>query len=142
MDLSRRGASLVETLIVLALAAVLVAAGVPAAAALRARSAVRAATTELVSAIGLARTAALAESRRVAVRFDTAAGRALVIAPPDTLADLPLGTRYAVRLHATRDSIAYGPTGRGWGAANATVTLTRGAAADTISISRLGRLRH
>lgn len=137
----RSASTLIELLVTLAIAAVLLLAGLPASAALRNRSAVRAATTELVSALSLARSAALAESRVVAIAFDTAMASASVVAAPDTLLDLPLKTRYAVTLSATRDSIAYGPTGRGYGAANATITIRRRGAADTIVVSRLGRVK-
>jgi 23S rRNA (cytidine1920-2'-O)/16S rRNA (cytidine1409-2'-O)-methyltransferase len=63
------------------------------------------------------------------------------ISPPDTLLDLPLGARYGIALSSTRDSIAYGPTGRGYGASNTTITIRRNGAADTIVVSRLGRVR-
>jgi type II secretory pathway pseudopilin PulG len=111
------GATLIELVVALAIAAALILSVVPGAAALRDRSAVRASTTELVSALYLARSVALAESRVVAVAFDTVQARALVVSSPDTLADLPLGRRYGVSLSATRDSIAYGQSGRGYGAA-------------------------
>ncbi len=137
----RSGSTLIELLVALAIAAALILAVVPGTTALRDRSAVRASTTELVSALSLARSVALAESRVVAIAFDTAAGRTLVFSPPDTLADLPHGQRYGITLSATRDSIAYGQSGRGYGAANATITIRRGAAADTVVVSRLGRVK-
>lgn len=138
----RPGSTLIELVVALAILAILLLAGLPGSAALRNRSAVRASATELVSALALARSTALAESRVVAVAMDTgAAARAVVFAWPDTLLDLPLGARYGVSLNATRDSIAYGPTGRGYGAANATLTVRRGQAVDTIVVSRLGRVK-
>lgn len=136
------GTTLIELVIALAIATALMLAVVPSASSLRNRSAVRAATTEVVSALSLARSVALAESRVVAIEFDTPTATARVLSAPDTLADLPLGSRYGVALSASRDSIAYGPTGRGYGAANATITIRRGFAADTIMISRLGRVRN
>ena len=135
------GATLAELVIALSLCAILATITIAGLASLRDRSSVRAASTELVSALHLARSSALAESRVVAIRFDTASGRALVLAHPDTLLDLPLGVWYAVTLGATRDSIAYGPTGRGYGAANTTLTIRRRGAADTIVVSRLGRVK-
>ncbi len=136
------GATLTELVMALSMCALLATITIAGSASLRNRSAVRAANTELVSALHLARSSALAESRVVALRFDTASGRALVLAHPDTLLDLPLGVWYAVTLSATRDSIAYGPTGRGYGAANTTITIRRGSAADTIVVSRLGRVKN
>ena len=135
------GATLAELIIALSLCGILATITIAGSASLRDRSSVRAASTELASALHLARSSALAESRIVALRFDTTLGRALVLAHPDTLLDLPLGVWYAVTLSATRDSIAYGPTGRGYGAANTTLTIRRRGAEDTIVVSRLGRVK-
>jgi prepilin-type N-terminal cleavage/methylation domain-containing protein len=136
-----RGTTLIELIVALAVIAALALIALPSGAGLRDRSAVRSATTELAGALALARSAALAESRIVAMHIDSAAASAVVVAPPDTLLDLPLGTRYGVTVASTRDSIAYGPTGRGYGGSNATITVSRGRAADTLTVSRLGRVR-
>jgi hypothetical protein len=37
--------------------------------------------------------------------------------------------------------VAYSATGLGFGASNASLVVSRGAAADTVSISRTGRVR-
>ena len=136
------GATLIELVVTLAVLSALSLVALPASAHLRNHASVRSATTELTEALALARSSALAESRVVAVMIDSSAGRALVATVADTLLDLPLGSRYGIALSTTRDSIAYGPTGRGFGAANATVMLRRGRAQDTVTISRLGRVRH
>ena len=59
---------------------------------------------------------------------------------PDTIRTLQL-SEYGVQLRTTRDSIAFGPTGIGWGAATATITITRGRASTALAVSRLGRIR-
>lgn len=135
------GATLIELVAAISICALLATITIAGLASLRDRGAVRAASTELASALQFARSSALAESRVVALHFDTVTGRTLVLAHPDTLLDLPLGDWYGVTLSATRDSIAYGPTGRGYGAANSTLTLRRRGAADTIVTSRLGRVK-
>lgn len=138
----RTGMTLIELSIVIAITVLLTAVALPAAAALRDRAGVRSATTDVLASLAGARQAAMLGGRVVAVRFDATAGRVVVTAGASTLAVHPLRRTYGVTLRTTRDSIAYAPTGLGYGAANTTLTIRRRAAADTIVISRLGRARH
>ena len=46
-----------------------------------------------------------------------------------------------VAFTASRNSVIYGASGRGYGAANSTIVLSRGAAAETVYVARLGRAR-
>jgi prepilin-type N-terminal cleavage/methylation domain-containing protein len=57
------------------------------------------------------------------------------------LAQLPGPSRYGVSLEVSRSVIRLYPTGIGLGGANTTIVLRRGAAAVSLTISRLGRLR-
>ena len=57
------------------------------------------------------------------------------------LARYALGHAHGVSLVTTRDSIAFDARGLGYGAANLTLVARRGAAADTLVVSRLGRTR-
>ncbi len=135
------GTTLVELLVALTVAALLAAVGTRAAAHAHDGAAVRAAGAELRAAFAAARALAALRATRTAVRLDSAAGTAAVHAGADTLRRLPLAARYGVRLVANRDSMSYAPPGLGVGAANLTAVLTRGHAADTIVVSRLGRVR-
>jgi hypothetical protein len=47
-----------------------------------------------------------------------------------------------VSLGTTRDSIVFDARGLGYGAANLTLVARRGSAAETLVVSRLGRVRH
>ena len=138
----RHGMTLIELSIALGIVVVLTAVALPAAAALRDRALVRSAVTTLIASLAVARKAAVASGRMVAVRFDTGAARVVVTARAETLGVHPLRQAYGVSLEVTRDSIAYAPTGLGFGAANTRVIIRRRAAVDTIVISRLGRARH
>ncbi len=137
----RRGMTLIELCLAIALTAVLLAVGASQLRGLRDRASVRSATTSLVSILATARQAAIANGRTVAAHFDSASTRVTVRAGPDTFGVYPLAA-HGVVFTTTRDSIAYGPTGLGYGASTATIRLWRGAAEDTVIVSRLGRVRH
>jgi prepilin-type N-terminal cleavage/methylation domain-containing protein len=136
----RTGFSLFEVLLCLALSAVCVAIALPPYAALRDRLAVHGATSSLVRALNDARSVALRLSERHAIRADTASATLLVHSVGDTVSVVPLGILFGVQLQATRDSIAYTGTGLGYGAANVTYVVQRGASAETVTVSRAGRV--
>ena len=80
------------------------------------------------------------------MRFDTLTATIVVQAvhgvATDTLLIRPLSAVHpGVTLEASRDSIAYAASGLGWGAANSTVVARHGVAAETVWVSRLGRVR-
>jgi Tfp pilus assembly protein FimT len=138
----RRGYSLLQMLVVLAIIAVLCGISIPRLSDARDRSAVRGAATQVVTAFALARSAAVLRASRVAVIIDPDVATLRVLAESETLHVRELRPEFGVSLAATRDSVAYGPTGRGYGAANSSIILRRGSAADTVLVSRLGRVRH
>jgi len=96
-------------------------------------------------------TTALAVTRHVAIMRGARAR--LVVASDSLRIDrwddrtwIPLlrwvGPREAgVRLEVSNPEIAFGPTGIGWGASNTTVVLRRGSRFETITTSRLGRVK-
>jgi Tfp pilus assembly protein FimT len=100
-----------------------------------------AAATTTLAVLSTARHAAIRRATITAVTFDSSSALVTVFTGSDTLLRRPLGAIHGVRLRASRDSIAYAPNGMGFGAANTQVILTRGAAADTVTVSRLGRAR-
>ncbi|HJU88219.1 MAG TPA: GspH/FimT family pseudopilin [Gemmatimonadaceae bacterium] len=133
--------TLTELVVVLALIGILALFARPAFGGLYDRSTVISATSELVAVIGTARQLAITEGRIVAVRLDAPAGRVVVFAGRDTFHVRGLRETHGVTLIASRDSIAFYPTGRGYGAANTSIIIERGTAADTVHVSRLGRVR-
>ncbi|MDQ6886922.1 MAG: GspH/FimT family pseudopilin [Gemmatimonadota bacterium] len=138
----RQGSTLIETMSVLVIISLLLLISFPRAGRGRDATAVRNAREQVVSALAVARSRAIFGSRTVAVRFDTLASRVLLLAAADTELVREVGREHGVSMDASRDSIAYGPTGRGYGAANTRIILARGAAAETVTVSRLGRVRH
>lgn len=137
----RLGVTLLELLTALSLIGVVSALAIPAMAQARDRTAVHGAASALVATLADARHLAQRWHRRTAVAFDTVAARAVVHAGPDTLATLSLRELFQVSLEASRDSIAFYPTGLGFGAANTRLILSRGASAETVTVSRAGRVR-
>ena len=96
-------------------------------------------------------TAALAVARNGAVLHST---RARLLITPDTLAVdrwegggwapwwRTLGpAHHGVSLAVSNPIVTFGPTGIGWGLANTTVTLQRGSHVETITTSRVGRVK-
>lgn len=105
------------------------------------RTATRSAARELQAAFSSARDLAIARRASVAVLLDTVEGRVTVSAAGEVLSERRLRLLYGVRLSVTRDSMAYDPRGVGRGAANLRVIVRRGGASDSVSLSRLGRVR-
>jgi prepilin-type N-terminal cleavage/methylation domain-containing protein len=138
---TRPGFTLAEIGIVLALLGIVAGVAFPRFAGFRDQLAVRGATSSLVFALATARHSAIRRATRVAVTVDTVSAQVFVRSGPDTLEHLDLREVHGVTVEATRDSVAFSPTGLGYGAANTRLILRRGAAVDTVTVSRLGRVR-
>ena len=105
-------------------------------------SRVRGAVLEVEAIFGGARHIAIARAAQTTVDIDTVARTIYVSVDGDTVRRKEIGTDHGVRLAASRMRMSYTPTGMGYGAANLSVVVRRNAAADTVFVSRLGRLRH
>jgi len=75
------------------------------------------------------------------VHFDADADEAVLTVERDTVRRLRLGRLHGVALGTTRDSLAFDARGLGHGAANLRITLERRTEAETLVVSRLGRVR-
>jgi type II secretory pathway pseudopilin PulG len=106
------------------------------------RLATRTAVTEAALLVGRARDEAVAQHTAVALRVDTVAGTFTLRARGERVALHALGHAHGVTLSTTRDSIAFDARGLGYGAANMTLIARRAAAANTLVVSRLGRVRY
>jgi type II secretory pathway pseudopilin PulG len=126
----RLGYSAPELALVLALVGVLAVISVPRLSELRDRAAVRAAANDVASAVSLARRLAILRGARTSVLLDSAGGTVVVRAAHDTVLFRPLGELYRTTFRS-----------RGFGAANATIIVGRRSAAETVWVSRLGRVR-
>ena len=101
----------------------------------------RAAAVEAVTSFAIARATAIARGRPVAVLLRDGDARISIVSRGDTLQSLVMGPRYGIQLESTRDSMAYDASGLGHGAANLRAIVRRGAVAETLVVSREGRVR-
>jgi type II secretory pathway pseudopilin PulG len=136
---SRPGTTLMELLLVLAILGTVGGIALPRLSALAAAFALRDAQRQARFLFARARTEAQTSGQRTA----------LVILPPSSLAIVRAGDTLArvnleaslVRIEGSRDSMAYSASGLAWGASNLRLILRRSALADTLLVSRLGRVR-
>lgn len=134
--------TLPELLVVLVVIAVLLGLALPRLAGAADRAAVHSAAADAAAAFRSARSAAIYRRAPVAVMIDTLRAAVAVRADTVLLLRRELGQGYGVRLTATRDSMAFDARGLGVGAANLSLVARRGRFADTLFVSRLGRLRY
>ena len=137
----RYGTTVPELIVVVTIVGVLGTIAISRTATLRDRMSVRAAATETVSTFALARRWSLSRASRTAIMIDTSNASIVVRSYADTVAQRRLGSSHGVSISASRDSMAYAPNGLGYGASNLTIVVRRGEAAETIFVSRLGRVR-
>jgi Tfp pilus assembly protein FimT len=140
----RRGATLGELLIVMAVVATLAAVAVPSAARLLSSVYTDRAARELMAAHRVARFTAIARSRPTLLKvFPESLVVSVLGARGDTLAvwRAPGPAALGVSLEGPSYPLAFAPTGLPRGVANATYRLQRGATRRQVVVSRLGRLR-
>lgn len=138
---ARLGHTLPELAVVLVLIALATAIAAGRWRALADRTSVRMAAADLASLLGEARDIALTGAQVVAARVDSADGSVTLRSGADTVARRALAALHGVRLAASRESVTYSPLGLGRGLANARYIVARGSAAETVWVSRLGRVR-
>ena len=134
--------TLVELLLVVTIIGLITISGVRALARQLDHVAARAAIADAAAAMARARDEALAQHLPVNVRIDTAQASIALRAHGELVALYALGRTHGVALRATRDSITFDVRGLGYGAANFSLVARRGSAAETLVVSRLGRVRY
>ena len=138
---SRVGHTLIELAIALAIIAILLSMAAPRLGTLRDRASVRSASTEIAALLSSARRVAMLRSSSAMVVFDEERSAASILVGADTVLARGVGSELGVSVATTRDTVLYGPSGRGWGASNTSIIVSRGRWADTLFVSRLGRVR-
>jgi len=138
-----RGVTLPELTTVVLIIGVMATVSVPPARRFLDRAAVWGAADRLASVHEGARHRAIGAGRLSRYEVDPPAARLTLSqrAPSgtwDTLETVSLG---AVRVTCTQRTVTFDPLGIGYGASNTTVVVASGAAAETLTVSRTGRLR-
>jgi Tfp pilus assembly protein FimT len=133
--------TLFELTAVLTLMGLLLAIAAPRVVAMRDAAAVHAAVTDAAATFSLARRTAIARRGPVAVVIDTSSGVLIVRSIGGIVAQRAMRPSYGVRLGSNRDSVVYDAKGLGYGLSNLTLTIRRGWFVDSLTMSRLGRLR-
>lgn len=142
MQARRAGYTLIELAVVVAILGIVTLSGVRRLQSYLDGIAVRNAVREVGTLMARARDEAMARRAIVSLRIDTAAS-AISLRPRGEPPQVHrIGQTFGVALSTTRDSIAFDVRGLGYGAANLTLVVRRGAASDTLVLSRLGRARY
>jgi prepilin-type N-terminal cleavage/methylation domain-containing protein len=137
----RRAFTLVELIVVCTILAVAAGVALPRSKDLLDGLRVRQAAHEVSGAVALTRVAAIRRGQVARLIVDRSAGSIRVETGNDTLLTRPLQTLHDVQLRATRDTVTFGANGLGVGVANSTITVSIGARAETVVVSRMGRAR-
>lgn len=138
---SRAGLTLIELCLVLTIIGLVTTIAVRQLGLYLDRAAARAAIVEAAAVVARARDEAVAQRIPASVRLDTVADALELRMGGVTISRSALGHAHGVSLSTNRDSLAYDARGLGYGAANLTLVARRGRAAESLVVSRLGRLR-
>ena len=139
----RRGFSLAELAVVILIVGIVVAMVVPRLGPALDRIATDQAAVEVTTALAVGRALAVSWGTRARVRI---AADTLRIDRLEGDEWVPRWRRagpadYRVQLEVSNDEVVFGPTGLGWSASNTTIVLRRGSQVETITTSRLGRVK-
>lgn len=96
---------------------------------------------EVAGALTLARAAAIRRAGFAHVVIDEPNGSVRVETAGDTILERAVRANHRVTLRATRDTITFAPNGLGYGVANSTIVVSLRQRAETVTVSRLGRMR-
>jgi prepilin-type N-terminal cleavage/methylation domain-containing protein len=138
---SRTAYTLLELLIVVTIIGLITGVAIPRTRYLIHAIAVRGAATDAASMLELARHIAMTRGQRISVDLDSAPARLTMRAGNDTIRRRNENAMHGVHFKATHSPVVYTPLGMGFGVSNLSLYITRGAAAETVAVSRLGRVR-
>ncbi len=138
-----RGFSLPELVIRLALMGLLAGLALPRLGGMLDWLAVARATQQVTTVLAIGRHAAIqhAARTRVVLGLDVVRLDRWGAAGWETLARWPGPREYGVALAVSNPEVVFGATGVGYGASNTKIVLRRGSYSETVTVSRLGRVK-
>lgn len=139
----RRGVTIIELLTVLTLVGILCGVALPRVGGWMDRLAVTRSATELASFYNRARFGAIFRSTRVRLVFSADSLVAVYesVRGDSVFLRWPGPARHHAALRASRSVIRIHPNGIGYGAANTKLVVQRGVAAESLTTSRIGRIK-
>jgi prepilin-type N-terminal cleavage/methylation domain-containing protein len=139
----RRGFSLPELLVVLGIIAIVTVLAIPRLGDILDWVAADGAAHDVTTALAVTRAAAVTQS--TLARVDIGADSLRIDLQVDGVWELyrrfPGPASRGVQLEVSNPEVIFAPSGLGWGPANSTITLRRGAREATITTSRVGRVK-
>lgn len=134
---------MIEVVVVLVILTVVVSLSLPRVERAFDRIATDAAARDVTTAIAVARAAAVLQGTRARLRIGADSLRVdrEGVLGWEPYARWPGPSAGGVTLVVTNPEIVFGPLGLGWGPANTSVQLRRGSQAETVTTSRLGRVK-
>ena len=138
-----KGFSLLELMVVICIAAVLAGFGLPRAMRLLDWIVTDQAMRDVTTAIAVGRHGAVMQMTRARVTIapDTLRIDRLSTTGWETGWRRPGPASHGVLMEVSNPVVVFGPTGMGWGASNTKVVLRRGSQVETVTISRVGRVK-
>ena len=139
----RRGLSLAELVVALAIVAVVTAVTLPSVGGLLDWIAVNTAAEDVATALAAARNAAVMQGSRTrltiapdTLRIDRWRGDSW-----DAVLRWPGPLAHGVTLEVSNPEVVFDPIGLGWGVSNTSVVMRRGSRIETLTVSRVGRVK-
>ena len=138
-----KGFTLLELMVVLLIVAALLALWLPRAARLQDWLETERAVRDVTTALAVGRHGAVMHSTRARIEIAADTLRIDRLEPDGWRPwwRLPGPSSHGVTLEVSNPIVTFGPTGMGWGTSNTKIVLRRGSQAETITTSRVGRVK-
>ena len=139
-----KGFTLLELVVVTCMAAILTALWLPRAARLMDWLATERAVRDVTTALAVGQHGAVARATRARVSFDVDTIRVDRFESQGWVPSwrTPGPASHGVQMEVSNPVVVFGPTGMAWGVSNTRIVLRRGSQAETITMSRVGRVKH